>query len=68
MKVASRLCHRYLVSNVDDFTITLSSASTATEPGATLPIFLMGSGQWGARISSHSGEVVGRKDRLRERV
>lgn len=65
-KVASRLCRRYLVSNGDDFTTTLSSASTVTGPEATLPIFIVG-GRWGAWVSSHTGEVVKRTDRLTER-
>lgn len=65
-KVASRLCRRYLISNGDDFTTTLSSASIVTGPEATLPIFIVGE-QWGAWVSSHTGEVVRRTDRLTER-
>lgn len=60
-KIVSRLCCRYPVSNVDDFTITLSSVSTATGPGVTLPIFTVGGRWWVAWVSSSSGEVVGRK-------
>lgn len=39
-----------------------------TGPVATLPIFTVGGGQWRARLLSHIGEGVRRKDRLGERV